>query len=838
MSEGHGISWEQWLRGRDLLSLFLASPSLTAEALKLRWEPGDADRKAAWLLLLELGSRVATQPLEFGTGTEDAALVSVHKLFDLYRDIAKQHFGANHFAVLVLHVLNAHVRPFTAKWHRRQVAGQLDSLDVSIEFRAELRRVQDHLRDLGRLLSEVANSPNAFFHTPSSPEDTTTLPPVVPRILGNQSEGKFVPDVVLEAELREVRIRRGINPDAEVRDLSGLALSGGGIRSATFALGVVTELARRGILAQVDYLSTVSGGGYLGAFLSTIAGVSDPTTSKASHPQSLEEVFGDDLKGETGPIRSIRNHSRFLTEGGLKTIAEIVWLVVLGIVTTGLFLAPYLLVLAVVVHKLAVSPNGAIAGSLLFALSGVVLTHLCQRFGIKAGEKVGAAIGLLGLSASVVLATTVAATSNPLVLRTASVVALLLLVVSAAISILIDSRTYWAKISRASVSALLLVAVLSGVVGLATVTDQHAIAAVLTAAALLLYASFAVDINLASPHRFYRDRLASAYLLVADSGGVRNAEPVPKLSELNSKPGAPYHLINTTQNLPTSPDRSLRGRKSDFFLFSKHYCGSLASGYQSTADWERVNTDLDLATAMAVSGAALSPNMGALGSPATRQVLAALNVRLSYWLRRPNAKSLLARPVSWFYYLRELFGRINESLAFVNVSDGGHIENLGVYELLRRQCKFVVAVDGEADPDRAFRGLLTLAQLAAIDFGIRLEPDLTYLRAGENGVGKAHFEVFRIAYPNGVLGCMLYIKASLTGNESEYLKRYQADNPAFPHESTAKQVYSERQFEAYRSLGQHIATDLFREDFIGSQEALTVEQWMHRLSVLLSRPRT
>ena len=70
--------------------------------------------------------------------------------------------------------------------------------------------------------------------------------------------------------------------------------------------------------------------------------------------------------------------------------------------------------------------------------------------------------------------------------------------------------------------------------------------------------------------------------------------------------------------------------------------------------------------------------------------------------------------------VREMFGiQMSEDKAWLNLSDGGHIENMGVYELFRRRCKYIICVDGEADPEFTFQGLMTLARHAQIDFGIR-----------------------------------------------------------------------------------------------------------------------
>jgi hypothetical protein len=82
---------------------------------------------------------------------------------------------------------------------------------------------------------------------------------------------------VVETELRDVANRRqaaGFDPDhsGDVKDnLAGLALSGGGVRSASFNLGLLQALVASGVLRFIDYLSTVSGGGYIGSYLDSLA---------------------------------------------------------------------------------------------------------------------------------------------------------------------------------------------------------------------------------------------------------------------------------------------------------------------------------------------------------------------------------------------------------------------------------------------------------------------------------------------------------------------------------------------------------------------------------------
>jgi hypothetical protein len=335
-----------------------------------------------------------------------------------------------------------------------------------------------------------------------------------------------------------------------------------------------------------------------------------------------------------------------------------------------------------------------------------------------------------------------------------------------------------------------------------------------------LYIGICLNINFASPHLYYRNRLARTYLTRLDNNGeVEEVRDRQKLSEMNAEHKAPYHVVNAALNIPASADPNLRGRRTDFFWFSKHYCGSPITGFRPTEDWEAVDSHLDLGTAMAISAAAAAPHMGTLTSRNYTFLLGMLNIRLGYWLRRPDKRRLPLANLANF--LRELTGQMTDRNRYLNVTDGGHIENLGIYELLRRRCKFVVAIDGEADPQRTFGGLLTVTQFARIDLGIRIEPDLADLRMNATGSGRAHFGLSRIGYPTGPSGLLLYIKSSLTGNESEFLKKFHAEHPDFPHQSTANQLYT----ETHRALGEHIASDLFRPDLVG--EGWTAESSIH-----------
>jgi len=858
------ITWGEWLRKRDLSSLYAADDASGNSFDTLAWSPGEEDKAAAWQLYTELRTRVATRPLPFRWGHEDTALESLHRLFEVARHAISTHQGCVHFATLTVQILDLHVRPFTTKWHRMNVDGQLGSADVRYRFRRELTELQGTLRRFTGVLAELAGDT-------TSVSDEWTGADVKPKRglaeLWNQLDfgidedgfGGHNPERINAKEREEIANRRrfyGLGNSDTSTDAVGLAISGGGIRSATFALGVVQVLSKKGVLRQIDYLSTVSGGGYLGAFISSFLNDESRTVSLESENEALP--FGCKGSKESQGVRHLRNHSKYLTEGGFETIATIVGQIAYGLLVSVLLVSPLfalcllliktlgpeslrvqpgvwatwtatsfmLTILAVMILLLPIPQNWfrnpaaeRLWSQLCVGLAMLSLVLLvCQGFpyAFFAIEKIGGAKAIVAISALL-----------PLILG--------------AIGLRFGFVSIPGRIALSLflvAGPLLMMAVLLLLCQLLVVPNWPHSTVWLLGLTLgtFLYSSFFLNINFASPHRFYRDRLGRTYLTRAENGidEVVFVDPQP-LSSMNLKSKSPYHLINAALNIPSCKDPNLRGRNTDFFLFSKHFCGSPIIGFHPTIDWEAMDRHLDLGTAVAISGAAAAPHMGTLTSSRFTFLLAMLNVRLGYWARRPSRSprwiEKFLPPSGCYYFVRELTGMMPETTNYLNLSDGGHIENLGVYELLRRRCKFVVAIDGEADPTRSFGGLLKLTQYALIDLGVRIEPDLGDIRTDRDGQGRAHFSLSRIDYPGDQYGLLLYIKSSLTGNESEFLKKYRSDNPSFPHQSTAQQLFTETQFEAYRALGEHVAEDLFRTDLVGNwKENLSVHQLFHRLA--------
>ena len=656
-------------------------------------------------------------------------------------------------------------------------------------------------------------------------------------------------------------------------NLVGLALSGGGIRSATFNLGVLQVLAWTKLLNFVDYLSTVSGGGYIGSFVSSMF-ASPLKTFPCSHRQ-----------GETErPIfRHLRNNAEYLAPQGTVDYLVIPMTVLRGMAINLLVILPFLMIAAMatavlhptavllrqhVVNRFSNDVPSMLGHSFIFTkvllviiLASFVLFPIIQLCCQRATSAVTSGWTLRTLISRLygrlLLLTLIVAfvelqplaidwllrmhqADNRLALISGSITAVQTLV-PAAISawLLKNAEKLLAQYALALLgfSAILVFWVIYLWLCVWMIDGELATSLVglslplSVTVALLLYAFVFVDVNHTSVHAFYRDRLSKAYIV---KQGANEADIVPNdrqpLSTLNTVDG-PYHLINAAINLRVTQESYRRGRHAESFVFSKHYVGSEPTGYCKTENMESQSRHLNLATAMAISGAAAAPNMGKQTNRLFAFFLAMLNVRLNYWL--PNPRYAIhrkdaklprgpVRRVGPLYLLRELFGRLTDCSNNVNLSDGGHFDNLGLYELFRRECRLIVCGDGEADAHFQFNGLAEALRMVQIDFGIIVEmTGLDAIRAG-----KQNHALGRIRYADGRVGWLLYLKQSLRGDATlratleperyagsdkvvddsrfdagAYIAEYKSRHADFPHQSTADQFFDEAQFECTRAVG-------------------------------------
>ncbi|MGV1804606.1 hypothetical protein ACQZ6A_22345 [Agrobacterium vitis] len=838
------------------------------------WKPNDADRAAAHAFHVELISRIATQPLGYSEGVEDRALSSVFELFGRARAICDASSAGTTFEVLVWHVLNIQVRPFTAKWHAKSASGALRALDTSDQFRTELTDVQTALISLNHALEAVAQTQgyvivDATACTPNLQSiDSEMSTKVSWRPMGVKEDAD---SDLAEKERTFVQQRRhayGLPKDQSWA--AGLALSGGGIRSATFSLGVMSSLAKRDLLRQFDYLSTVSGGGYAGTFLTQLLGSlqNKPNPEPSKPPERPAVSLGRDERpfvrdeGESDLLRTIRQNASYLSgslwerlgiamtqaygiftnlavvallaaafayvDFALRQLTSIIfaetlqWTMVLPLALAGIFLA---------IPMLRRIDRLSTSGLFWMAVLGVIflvplfwfalgLAHTLWQPLATASE---ALYNLLAdqipekgtIPALTAMFVSVSAFAGALVARLIKARPILLTILIFVFFVVLETMAF--NIYE-------------------TLDPAGAALAFISVAAIFGYLWFVLDVNSIALHDYYKEKLSAAFLMDA----ARNPATPIRLSAFNPN-WAHFPIINCAVNLPGSQSASMRGRLSDVFSFTPVATGSPVLNYESTTQWEKRNPSLDVATAMALSGAAVSPQMGLRTSRYASFWLTLLNLRLGTWLRRTDD----AKKVPGIgYLLRELTATADENDPFVNISDGGHIENLGVYELLRRRCRFIVAIDGENDPQMTFHALTNLQRLAYIDYGIVLDLNLDDLRLNQVGLSRSHFQICRILYPKGAqdaeqeIGYLVYLKLSLTGNEGEFLRRYKLDEPAFPHHSTADQFFSEPQFEAYRALGEHVGEKMFLPAITGHLgQDVTLEGWFRELGHSFLDPR-
>jgi len=343
---------------------------------------------------------------------------------------------------------------------------------------------------------------------------------------------------------------------------------------------------------------------------------------------------------------------------------------------------------------------------------------------------------------------------------------------------------------------------------------EHALAIAAGLLVLVVVLWSVTDINRISMYHFYRDRLNEAFVLRPTPAGLRpnDALRLSQLRRVNGK--VPYHLLNATVNLAGSQDPGLRNRKGDFFLFSPLFCGCDATGYRDTAAYERDR--VKLASAMAISGAALNPQRGSATNAALAFLMTLLNVRLGVWYRNPKYPPAFfegSRTVWHWYLLQELLSLANENRRLVSLSDGGHIENLGVYALLKRRCRVIIASDASADPDTTFQDLGRVVRETRIDLGLEIKVDVAPLvPQGADRFGQAHFASGAVYDAAGRSVCQLYyVKPVLTKDDSVDLHEYRRRAVQFPHQSTADQFFDEAQFESYRALGYRSGQDVVNE---------------------------
>ena len=163
------------------------------------------------------------------------------------------------------------------------------------------------------------------------------------------------------------------------------------------------------------------------------------------------------------------------------------------------------------------------------------------------------------------------------------------------------------------------------------------------------------------------------------------------------------------------------------------------------------------------------------------------------------------------------------------LSDGGHFENLGLYEMVLRRCRRIVVIDGGADPDYTFEDLANAVRKIRIDFGIEIEfkGDFPIQKKGDGtghhcAYGEIKYSCVDLGAPVGEL---VYIKTSLNGDEPRDVLHYAAQNSSFPQQPTYDLWFDEAQLESYRRLGSHVVQTICGDNG-GNRKLYSVEDFV------------
>jgi hypothetical protein len=690
---------------------------------------------------------------------------------------------------------------------------------------------------------------------------------------------------------RKERVGLGLYPVPSIVDGIGLALSGGGIRSACFALGVVQSLMNASLWSRFDYLSTVSGGGYLGAGLSWWAhhAAIDQGLPEEDRYSAFRQQFGSKVKGartvtsgvdkwpavwrESNWLAYIRQHGNYLRPPGVSVLSLVgsalrvclysifvylaaatgvfglfEWLAschdvdvyrILGKFTAGAVSALIALV------SLLYGPATWFAST--FKASSDWLYKSRTRFRQVSGALLGIAVAALIFWSVPVFKGFLNDHLGSLWRSIASMSSLG--AIGSAYQFWVGRThpksppTAFGQLRVVITAALVLYGLLLTAYAIAHdfPGDPYSFSVVLLAVAAFF--GLFVNINFAGISRLYRDRLMEAFLpelaSVADNvWALAQVADVKSIADLRGHLGAngelreinpaqkecqrPLHLVNCNVVLIDSRNDLYRNRGGDSFVISSLSSGGNAINWVSTR--EIGDQAMSLATAMSISGAAANPDAAPNGHGVTRNrlvsfLMSIFSARLGYWLPNPACKRWVkeSRPNLWFPGARQgLLGRgLHERAAFLELTDGGHFDNTGLYELVRRRAKLIVVSEAGYDPECAMDDLANAIEKVRVDFSVFIEFkdarfDLRSMRPSARGAkeSKRGFAIARVRYPNSDPtspefedGFLVYIQAVPIECMPPDVDSFRRQNTCFPNTTTADQFFYEQELEAYRELG-------------------------------------
>ena len=688
-------------------------------------------------------------------------------------------------------------------------------------------------------------------------------------------------DAVLEAEkdyIREDYKEIDAIGSEQKQEFSGLALSGGGIRSASFCLGIIQALVAGGVLKKIDYLSTASGGGYMGTALTWF--LKQPLQNGKPAGTDVENFpLGRAHTGACNQKRNpnaaldfLRQHGSYLTPGnGLDFVSCIGYLI-------RTILVSFLVYFTLMTSALTLLKVADFLFQPPFPYAGKPLMSVPNWYWLGAIVIVGFFV-VLSISYNLITCIPLGSTAWRYRFRAYSQIILGLLIKSgiallvlgslpiihgvlarigmhietASATTLLGTFMGWLQYYREQkkpdegmpkgsnlnsiIAAILIIyGLLLGAYILSNYIDRlESISYAFAWVIMLLVVGLlgvCVNVNYTSLHRMYRDRLMEAFMPNAESVSSNqwdfSEEADKALIETMCQPPnrRPYHLINANLVLADSETAKYRSRGGDSFILSRLYCGSDATGWRKSSHYMmKGSRGMTLASAMAISGAALNPNAANNGRGLGRNrwvsiLYTLLNLRLGYWTINPRKERRFSPNFISPCLIQGIISKgLKETKKVIELSDGGHFENLALYELVRRKLKVIISCDGGADGLFTFADLGNAIEKVRVDFGAKIvfdDPELDLpdilpkssaspIIAAKYQTAKRGFAVATIYYADGSQGKLVYIKATMIECLSTDIYSYKSACPTFPHEPTVDQFFDEVQIEAYRELGYYLA---------------------------------
>ncbi|MDH3293959.1 MAG: hypothetical protein OER95_06510 [Acidimicrobiia bacterium] len=654
-------------------------------------------------------------------------------------------------------------------------------------------------------------------------------------------------------------------PDGGPETRFGVCLSGGGLRAAAFGLGALSALeetpvdqphpnSSAGLLGQADVLASVSGGGYAASAWRIAVGpepgpnstapiLGNPNECDTTHRRGRFSLTSEADRPTPLLFPRLLAHRGFLAGGRGGLPVALAWVFVQLIWHLGILLATVGLVAwpagRMIRSPIITSPDGAIPygrlstpGLLVLAVVGLVLVvrsltregtaRTVCNYAVTALSAL--ALGLLTLLVAIPWLVAVViprlgrslpggsgATSTVFIVLAAGVVATIWRVIQAPL------RTYAAYLGGVLLAVGLIL--FGGVISLHARSDDRFFSGSWTswfiAVGIFLGIMSVVNPDLWSLHPVYRRKLASTFANRFTDDGWLNLgakEAHLPLSAYIGAPG-PKQVICA---VAARTDRANTGVPVVSMTFEPdHVTLHPGPGQPSvaieTASYEKIFAGRVRARWLrsvvglaAMSGAALAPSLGRMSMGSTNALIAALNLRLGVWMPNPMYARGRRPGTNLYSMFKEMLGMYDLSDPNIYITDGGHWENLGLVELIRRKTRIIIAVDASADPPHTFASLLEAVELALLECNAVIAfpaDELEAIRPAGSPRPTKNWAAAAITYNDGSAGRLLYVKAQASQAMPLDVLRYSKEDPDFPNYSTAQLFPSEAEFVNLAILG-------------------------------------